>query len=99
MMIKAKNIIMKERIWINGVINETTFETHCAIGHFLPVLQHRNVDDCRVHKCVPIQGVQDCTSQHTGDKPNNVWSDLKHVRAHEHGVVQWSTALEEVRKL
>ena len=38
-------------------------------------------------------------SQYNGYKPNNVWSDLKHVRAHEHGVVQWSTALEEVRKL
>ena len=37
MMIKAKNIIMKERIWINRVINETTFETHCeATGIFLP---------------------------------------------------------------
>ena len=38
-------------------------------------------------------------SQYKGYKPKNVWSDLKHVRAHEHGVVQWSTALEEVRKL
>ena len=57
MMIKAKNIIMKERIWINGVINENTFETHCeATGHFPPVRQYRNVDDCRVHKCEPIQG-------------------------------------------
>ena len=64
MMIKAKNIIMKERIWIKGVINETTFETHCeATGHFLPVRQYRNVDDCRVHKCEPIQGVEDCTSE------------------------------------
>ena len=24
-------------------------------------------------------------SRYTGYKPNNVWSDLKHVRAHEHG--------------
>ena len=53
-MIKAKNIIMQERIWINGVINETTFEPHCeATGHFPPVRQYRNVDDCRVHTCGP----------------------------------------------
>ena len=64
MMIKAKNIIMKERIWINGVINETTFDTHCeATGHFPPVRQYGNVDGCRVHKCEPIQGVQDCMSE------------------------------------
>ena len=44
MMIRAKNIIMKERIWINRVINETTFVTHCeATGHFLPVRQYINV--------------------------------------------------------
>ena len=24
-------------------------------------------------------------SRYTRHKPNNVWSDLKHVRAHEHG--------------
>ena len=24
-------------------------------------------------------------SQYNGYLPNNVWSDLKHVRAHEHG--------------
>ena len=54
MMIKAKNIIMKERIWINRVINETTFETNCeATWHFPPVRQYRNVDDCRVHTCGP----------------------------------------------
>ena len=38
-------------------------------------------------------------SQYNGYEPNNVWSNLKHVRAREHGVVQWSTALEKVRKL
>ena len=38
-------------------------------------------------------------SEYNGYKPNNVWSDLKHERAHEHGVVQWNSALEEVRKL
>ena len=49
-----KNIIMKELIWINRVINETTFETHYeATGYFLPIRQYRNVDDCRVHTCVP----------------------------------------------
>ena len=54
MMIKAKNNIKKERIWTNRVINETMFETHCeATGHFLPVHQCRNVDDCRVHTCGP----------------------------------------------
>ena len=64
MMIKVKNIIMKDRIWINGVINDTTVETHCeATGHFPPVRQCRNVDDCRVHKCGPTQGVQDCTCE------------------------------------
>ena len=40
----------------------------------------------------------DSVSRYSGKKPNNVWSDLKHVRVHDHGVVQWSTALEEVRK-
>jgi len=50
MMIKAK-IIMKERVWINRMINETTSETHCeATGYLLPVRQHRNVEDCRVHR-------------------------------------------------
>ena len=64
MMIKGKNIIMKERIWTSGVINETTFETHCeGTRHFPPVRQSRNVDDCRVHKCGPIQGVQDSTCE------------------------------------
>ena len=37
-------------------------------------------------------------SEYNGCEPNNVWSDLKHVRAHEYGVVQWNSALEEVRK-
>ena len=32
MMIKAKNIIIKERIWINRVINEATIETHWAFS-------------------------------------------------------------------
>ena len=51
---QSKNIIMQERIWINRLINETTSETHCeATGHFPPVRQHRNVDDCRVHTCGP----------------------------------------------
>ena len=51
---QSKNIIMKERIWINRVINETTFGTHCeATWHFPPVRQYRNVDDCRVHTCGP----------------------------------------------
>ena len=49
---QSKNIILKERIWINRVINETTSETHCeATGHIPPVRQYRNVDDCRVHSC------------------------------------------------
>ena len=47
MMIRAKNI-MKERIWINRVINETTFVTHCeATGR--PSVQ--KCHDCRVHTC------------------------------------------------
>ena len=54
MMIKATNIITMERIWINRVINETTFETHCeATGHFPPVRQYRNVDDSHAHRCGP----------------------------------------------
>ena len=54
MMIKAKNIIMKERIWINRAMNETTFQTHCeATGHFPPVCRYRSVDDCPVHTCGP----------------------------------------------
>ena len=147
-------------IWINRVINETTFETHCeATGYFPPVRQYRNVDDCRVHTCGPhgtcVNGVSShscyCDSgfqeaeidrvkfdfTHTantqnvsyslkvnefadldnqrvcvpdeiadtlvvqklentvfvyvpcpgaqGDKPNNVWSGLKHLRIPEHG--------------
>ena len=53
-MIKAKNVIMKERVWINRTINETTSETHCeATGYLPPVRQYRNVEDCRVHTCGP----------------------------------------------
>jgi len=66
MMIKAKNIIMKERIWINRVINETMFETHCeATGHFPPVRQNRNVDDCRVHTCGPHGTCVDGVNSHS----------------------------------
>ena len=66
MMIRAKNIIMKERIWINRVINETTFVTHCeATGHFLPVRQYRNVDDCRVHTCGPHGTCVDGVNSHS----------------------------------
>ena len=65
-MIKAKNIIMKERIWINRVINETTSETHCeATGHFPPVRQYRNVDDCRVHRCGPHGTCVDSVNSHS----------------------------------
>ena len=49
-MIKAK-IIMKERVWTNRMINETTSVIHCeATGYLLPFRQHRNVEDCRVHR-------------------------------------------------
>ena len=40
-------------------------------------------------------------SRYTGYKPNNVWSDLKHVRAHEHGEHSdpWSELWSDVEKL
>jgi len=58
--------------------------------------------------CEPIQGVQDCIRfkvnefaalmrqsscpDTRGDDPKHVWSDLKHLRAHEHGELSntWS---------
>ena len=65
-MTKAKNIIMQERIWINRVINETTFETHFeATGHLPPVRQYRNVDDCRVHRCGPHGTCVDGVNSHS----------------------------------
>ena len=65
MMIKAKNI-MKERIWINRVINETTSETHCeATGHFPPVRQYIKVDDCREHRCGPHGTCVDGVNSHS----------------------------------
>ena len=54
MMIKGKNIIMKERVWINRMINEITSETHCdGTGYLPPIRQYRNVEECRVHTCGP----------------------------------------------
>ena len=61
MMIRAKNI-MKERIWINRVINETTFETHCeATGR--PSVQ--KCHDCRVHTCGPHGTCVDGVNSHS----------------------------------
>ena len=63
---QSKNIILKERTWINRVINETTSETHCeATGHFPPVRQCRNVGDCRVHTCGPHGRCVDGVNSHS----------------------------------
>ena len=61
MMIRAKNI-MKERIWINRVINETTFETHCEATKRPSV---HKCHDCCVHTCGPHGTCVDGVNSHS----------------------------------
>ena len=63
MMIKAKNIIMKERIWINRVISEKVTpvgKVTQMLNQLLVKVQIR-IDWKTFPLCGPIQGVQDCT--------------------------------------
>ena len=49
---QSKSIIMKERIWINRVINETTFETCEANGNFPPV---RETEMLTIAACTHVE--------------------------------------------
>ena len=60
-----------------------TFETHSKVtGHFHPVYQCRNVDDCHVHKCAP-HGLTSIVSNEIVPEDNKD-SDRVSVHLNEH---------------
>ena len=116
-MIKARNIIVKERIWTGSVTSKietqlwdsnTDAQLHDERSSTVreePSLHvesyHRRcnwwwanyfdwipyVDPSREFKTARanVQEIFRTLTRYTGYKPNNVWRDLKHVRAHKHG--------------